>query len=477
MKVRPGIVAALIVVAVFCVYLATMTDGMVPSATDWAMYVMHARNILHGRPYAETPYVVYPETIYEGANSYPSGFPLMLAPVYAVFGLNIRAFKIVSDAALALSLLPIYLLSRRYLSPLSAMLIMLATAFGSLYVTSQNTVNSDGPYQFLSFAAMVLVLWLYDRGKDNWLWGFGAGLVLAACYLTRPIGIALVLGVAIADVLRRRRISAFVIFLLGTFVLLVLVNNSMFHKDSAYKDQFVLSPVLIVKHAIAYLGYLSYLFANPFSNVFRYLLWVPSMLLALVGIWSIVRRKGFTLVEFYWPLLGAVLCAYWVPNARYLLPLLPIFLIYIFVGAQTALERIPPSYRVWLQVAAAALLLAAPAMNLLRIRTFNQDTLIATPAFNQLCEQIGTRTGAHDFVMFWNPRVLALYTGRSSSPYPVSDAPAVQRFVDRVQPKYVVLDKNWEGDRQYLAPVMDSQPLRYATIYENEQFKLARVNP
>ena len=139
MKVWPGIVAALIVVAVFCVYLATMTDGMVPSATDWAMYVMHARNILHEASLRRDPvHVVCPETSRRGlTNSYPSGFPPMLAPVYAVFGLNIRAFKIVSDAALALSLLPIYLLSRRYLSPLSAMLIMLATAFGSLYVTSQ----------------------------------------------------------------------------------------------------------------------------------------------------------------------------------------------------------------------------------------------------------------------------------------------------------------------------------------------------
>ena len=147
------------------------------------------------------------------------------------------------------------------------------------------------------------------------------------------------LGVATADVLfNAARTSAFVIFLLGTFVLLVLVNNSMFHKDSAYKDQFVLSPVLIVKHAIAYLGYPSYLFANPFSNVFRYSNRVPSMLLACPGR-NLVHRPakrvhlgGILLASSG----GGFACLLGAQYARYLLPLLPIFLIYIFVGAQTA---------------------------------------------------------------------------------------------------------------------------------------------
>lgn len=473
-----GIVVASVIAAVFCVYLAAMTDGMPIQGTDWAMYAMHARNILHGRPYTETGYIVQPETIYMGANSYPSGYPLMLVPIYAAIGFNVRAFKILSDAALALSLWPIFLFSRRFLPPLSALLIVLATAFGWLYVTTSNTINSDGPYQLLSFGAIVFVFWIYDRGKDlsqGWLWGLLVGLVLAAAYLTRPIGLGLVLAVTAMDLVRRRRISAFIAALLFTFLILVLWNNSMFHRDSAYKDQFIFSPVLLVKHAIAYLGFLSHLFANPFSHTFRYLMWVPSMCLAMVGIWTGVRRNGLTFVEFYWPILLGVLSVYWVPNARYLLPLMPIFLVYVFIGEKIAVERVPQKYRLALHWVAAALLLVAPACNLLRIRTFNRDTLIATPAFNRLCQQIGARTGADDYVMFWNPRVLALYTGRSSSPYPLSGPPEVQKFVDRVQPKYVVLDKNWEGDRQYLAPLIDSQPQRYVTIYENEQFKLTRV--
>jgi hypothetical protein len=199
------------------------------------------------------------------------------------------------------------------------------------------------------------------------------------------------------------------------------------------------------------------------------------MLLAGLGIWAGIRRNGLTLVEFYGAILLGVLCVYWVPNARYLLPLMPIFLVYILMGAVTALARVPQNYRAVLQAAGVVLLLAAPAANLAHIRDGNRDTLIATPAFNQLVQQIEAVTGAHDYVIFWNPRVLALYTGRSSSPYPLAGPAGVQRFVDRVQPQYVVLDKDWEGDRQYLAPAIDSQAQRYVTVFENSQFRLDRV--
>src|ERR1035438_5903579 len=229
---RPGIVVALLVAAVFCVYLATLTDGMPITSTDWAMYVMHARNILHGLPYSDTGYIVQPETTYEGANSYPSGLPLMLVPAYAAFGFSIRAFKIVCDATLALSLWPIYLFSRRFLAARSALLVALATAFGFLYVNVHNVINSESPYQLLSFASIVFVLWVYGRGKDisrqSWLWGLLVGLALAAAYLTRPIGAAIVLAVLIADPIRRRRISAFIATLFFTFLALVFLNTTLF---------------------------------------------------------------------------------------------------------------------------------------------------------------------------------------------------------------------------------------------------------
>ena len=110
MNKRPGLIVAVVIAAVTCLYLANLTGGMPIASTDWDMYVIHARNILQGLPYAESSYLVFLETIFEGAGSYPSGYPLLLVPVYAAFGFSVTAFKVVSDAMLALSLIRIYLL-------------------------------------------------------------------------------------------------------------------------------------------------------------------------------------------------------------------------------------------------------------------------------------------------------------------------------------------------------------------------------
>lgn len=60
-------------------YLALVTPGVDPLTTDWAMYVMHARNIATGLSYANTLYVYQPETAMYGASTYPSGYSLLLA--------------------------------------------------------------------------------------------------------------------------------------------------------------------------------------------------------------------------------------------------------------------------------------------------------------------------------------------------------------------------------------------------------------
>ena len=476
---RAAFVLTLVLAAIFAAYLAVLSDGMPAAATDWAMYVMHTHNILTGRPYADTGYVFQPEAAFMGPQSYPSGYPLMLAPVYAVFGFHIRAFKVLSDLALVLSLWPLYVLCRRVLPLPYAICIIVATGFGYEYIGIQNTVNSDAPYQLLSFLGLVLMQWIYDRGKDagrQWRWGAVAGIVLSVAYLTRPIGLALILAVILSTVFRQRRLSFFLAALVSVFVLAALLNNTLFHRDSAYNDQFIFSAAAIVQKAVTYLGYLSHAFANPWSNRLRYLLWSVSVPLVLVGIPINIRRRGNMLLEIYTLILVGVLCIYILPNTRYLAPILPLYLSYAALGWEAVLERIPNAYRTASQTVAAAALLLPAAINLAYLPSIEQDTFVARPAFEQLCKEIQKEVGPHEYILFWNPRVLALYTNRAASAYPLADAPEVERYLNRIRPNYVVLDKHWDDDHHYLAPVVESQPQQYVAVFENERYKLERIS-
>ena len=64
---------------------------------DFAAYVMHASNLVEGRPYTDIHYVPNPDTVgFAPAHGYPPMYPLILAPVYKFRGFDLRAMKIVT---------------------------------------------------------------------------------------------------------------------------------------------------------------------------------------------------------------------------------------------------------------------------------------------------------------------------------------------------------------------------------------------
>jgi hypothetical protein len=171
-----------------------------------------------------------------------------------------------------------------------------------------------------------------------------------------------------------------------------------------------------------------------------------------------------------------VISVYWSPNAKYLVCLMPIYMVYLFEGFRTLVARVPHRFARMVEVAAAALLLLAPAANAVSLHFDANDTLVTAASYEELCGVVRHQTASDALVIFWNPRVFALSTGRHSSGWPDSGPP--QRMADylrRVLPDYIVADKSRPEDRQYLIPALAAAPLRLATVYENGQFILLRV--
>jgi hypothetical protein len=481
MKARLAIpiLAAAFLVVLFAFLAAHLTPGMHAEGTDWAMYVMHARNIVRGFPYTQTGYVFQPESTTEvGANSYPSGFPLLLAPLYAIFGLDIKLFKLLNAALLVLSLWPVYLYARRTLPPIYSLLLTAALAFSTLFLGNFDVIGSDAPYQLVSFLVLLLLLRVYDKGlheSNPWKWGLLAGFSIAGAYLIRPVGLAFLLATAGIELLRKRRFTTFLIAIATAFVPPMLLNNFWLHRDSSYADQFTWSIPGIASHAVAYAGYLSYIFANPLSQYFRYLLWAVTLLLALVAIPKRVRA-GLEVSELYLLAILAVVSVYWSPSPRYLMCVMPIYMVYIFEGFRTLVARVPHPFARPLQVTAVALLLFAPAANAILVRPNPNDTLVTGTKYEELCAVVRRQTAPDALVIFWNPRVFALSTGRHSSGWPAEGPPErMIQYLRRVLPDYIVADKSRPDDRRFLIPVLSAESLRLVTVYENSQFSLIGV--
>jgi len=470
-------VAAIFLLALAFFFDFELSPGMSSDATDWAMYVMHARNIVTGHPYAQTGYVFQPEVGAEiGATAYPAGFPLMLAPFYAVEGLNIKVFKLLNAGFLVLSLWAAYLFARRTLSALGSLVLIVALGFSWLFMAHFNSIGSDAPYELVSLLVLLLLLRIYDQRLNEtspWKWGLWAGMSIVAAYLIRPFGLAFLVAVAFLEILQKRRITAFLTATMAAFVPLMLLNNLLFHSDGGYADQFTFSILSIARHALEYVSLFSYVFANPLSNLFRYILWAATLVPVVFGIVRRVRA-GLSVTELYVLILLGVESVYWTANARYLLPLMPIYLVYMFEGFQVMEERFPQRWRLPLKALAAALLLLAPAANAFRVRPDSKDTLVTAPRYEELCAAVRRQTTPNALVIFWNPRVFAFSTGRFSSGWPAVGMAEEIQYLRRVHPNYIVADKSRPDDRRFLLPVLDGS-LKGATIYENDEFRLVQV--
>jgi len=441
--------------------------------------VMHARNIATGRPYTQTGYVFQPESTTEvGANAYPSGLPLILAPVYGVEGLNLRLFKLLNALFLVLSLWPAYLFARQTLSRVASLILIVALGFSWFFLTNFDSIGSDAPYQLVSLWVLLFLLRIYQQRRDEtnpWMSGVWAGLSIAAAYLIRPVGIAFLLSLAGVEILRKRRPSPFLIAAAASFVPLLFLNNFLFHTDGGYTHQFTLSPSTIAHHVFDYARYFSYVFANPVSNKYRYILWIVTLIPVLFGLLKRVRG-AWGITELYVLTLLAVDCVYWGTTARYLLPIMPIYLVYMIEGFEAIVARVPPRLVLPLKAAAATLFLLAPAANAFLMHPDSKDTLVTATPYEELCAAIRRQTDPHALVIFWNPRVLALSTSRQASGWPAEgDSAEMIHYLQRVHPNFIVADKKRLDDQRFLLPVLAASPLQLNTVYENDRFRLVQL--
>ncbi|MET0399847.1 MAG: hypothetical protein ABW277_23870, partial [Longimicrobiaceae bacterium] len=145
--------------AVLVALLHAAAPGNGPGPTygdDWALYLLHARSLVEGRPYADTGFLVNPLNPWFSPQRYPPGFPLLLAPVYAAAGLDFRALKGVVVLGLAGALLLLARLARRELPPAAAAGVVLLAGLHPFVWTFRDDLLPDLPFTFLCLLSLAL---------------------------------------------------------------------------------------------------------------------------------------------------------------------------------------------------------------------------------------------------------------------------------------------------------------------------------
>jgi hypothetical protein len=466
-------------------FLTTFRDGHT-WGDDFAQYLQHAENIAHSVPYAETGYIYNPQNAIVGPQAYPPAYPTALAPVAAICGANLSAYKALGVFFFLMTLLIATRLFSNDLSARNVWICLTVVGFSPVFWAIKDGILSEHLFIPLWYAAVLVADDWYRRQKtygNQTLHGFILGALIFLTCATRTVGIVLLPMVVICEVLLARRATRVgILALLTAISLLVAERLALPASGAGYLEQ--LSGISM-----------SQLLANAYSDTTSFsLIWQN-------GHWDNVRRIagasfavlatiGFLRANVWRPTpLGTAVAGYFAvvvvwPSAdglRMILPLLPAFVFYVLVGMN--------SLR-FIQVTPSAGRATSLALLLFSLGSFGTaysaadfgpiPAGVATRPAAELFEFVRTQTRPDEVCLFFKPRALALYTGRRSSAYPLgTDEQEFWRYAESIGAKIIIVrdgaaDRTDEDQTCEMAAPFAARDIE--EVFHNEMFRVYRWN-
>lgn len=447
--IRAYLWPGLLILAIGLFYVLNLRPGL-----DWdgddALYVMGAQNILHGLPFAKTPYLFNPDNAINPA-AYPPGLPLLFAPVLHLFGVDLRALKIECIVTLILFLGVFWTLARKRIGPVPALIVTLAVGLHPYIVSSSNTLGSEFPFLLFCYGGLLLFERLQSQpppsGGAAIRLGSLAAIVAALAYLTRSIGIVLFAAAFVSSVWRTRRLFSLTTAVLTGAVIVCAMVQSVYRADVGtyihYFDQFSVHGLAV--NASRYRHVAVEMFGHN-----RLAVWFcsASLIVAIVGFAG--RLKSLTVLECFSAFYIGLLIVYPISSeaARYEMPIWPMLFLYcaegisILTGRAGILVRSSAATLVRPTIVGAFLISASLAYATeFRAVDFGPIPFSVTdPRTAQLFDAL-RKLPPDARLLARKPTDMALYTGRGSSIWPKQFTDAqLMGFLHRTHIQYIVQD-------------------------------------
>ena len=432
----------MLIVAAF--YLSTIREGH-DWGDDFSQYIRHASNLVYGVPYTQTSYLYNPDNPTVGPRLYPPGFPVALAPVVAMYGVNLRPMKVEIVLFFVAALLLVAHLIQPLMPPVATAAVVLMIGLNPYFWDFKDQILSDIPFLFFFMAALLCLTRADDsdqRTRHRTLLAILAGAAMYAAYATRVVGIVLLPALVVRDLVRHRRLTKEGLVAAGTFVVLAGVYYALGPRDSSYTDLLTMTPAIIVDNVVGYLRWFSAIWENGYIDLVRKLVFLVTAGLAAVGYASIWKQPSATLILIA-PLFYLAAIVVWpvAQDTRYLIPVIPIFLACCVLGAlwldRAIAERVGRQHLVM-----AMLLIVVALTYIARYSTVPFTRVpegIAKRESVELFDFVKTSTRPDEVIIFSRPRALSLFTGRTVTPPPRADDPCrLWGYIHRVGAAYIV---------------------------------------
>jgi hypothetical protein len=488
-KTRQGSLAAvLVILLVGLFHFATLREGH-PWGDDFAQYILHARNLVTGVPYGAIGYIFNPYEIVTGPPAYPPVTALLLAPSYVLFGVDYFPMKLIMIACLLASLFFFWKLIRRRLLLWQSLAVVAAVGVAPALWEYTNMVGSELPFLAFSF----LALYLMDRthrahesGPPPLLVGSAllTGVAMYLSYATRSVGMILPLVLLLTEWIRYRKISRYGVLAFGVAVVAMAIQSLTLRSESNYITEIGRPAEVVAKGVVInawnYFRESSGFWSNGFSRMVALGLYLLTLPLAVAGLLrSVVWRERISVLDVYFAVsFGPLLIYPTVPGVRYFLPLFPIYIFYLFAGAAWLTTWKPVTLR-WAPVGLAAALFLSYTGWYSQANFAPFPDGLRDPQFQEMTRYVEAESDSGARFMFRKPRLFALASGRPAAMYPRDQEEHVFEFIQLERLTHVITADlpllDFETDREFLQPLVDSNPERFRLIYENGPYRIYRI--
>lgn len=468
----------LLIVLIFVFFLWNVQDGH-DWGGDFSMYIMNAKNIVSGAPYAQTGYVYNVDTAYYGPPAYPPVFPLMLAPMIAVWGVNLPLLKLPGIFCFIGALV---FLNNCFVPketpPCFKFLFLITTGFYPYFFTLSESIISDFPFLLFSY----LALYLMDKqpgssikASDNLSRYFLTGIIIYLAYGARSVGLVLLPVAFLIELIRNKKVTGSLIIIVLVPLVLILFQKLLIPQTGAYFDQISLSGLFSTIHNSVIYYFLAFVNIFSFDN-FIVMGVVFSIMLEGFVIGLIVHlKKGISSFDiFFFFYIGLLMMWPSYQGLRFLVPVIPIYFLYSIEG----FKKIICSIKIpWLRKAIPFILLSG----LIVYYASTYITIFPRPVSDikknetrELFQIIQAETNSDDVILFFKPRVLALYTQRKSvaMAFPLQGRDNLARMKE-FGVRIAVLRKNYDLENQKeLRQFISTHPDNFKLLFENPDFRV-----
>ncbi|MBN1449847.1 MAG: hypothetical protein JW963_02445 [Anaerolineales bacterium] len=458
---------------------------------DFAAYIMQAKSILARNMdefVAANTFTVTQSSHQIGPAAYPWGFPLMLAPVYALIGLSPLALKLPGLLAYLGFLLVFFFLTKRRFTlteslPVPERVIAVSLfAFNPELLRFLDNIASDIPFLLFSTLALLLAdLYTHETRAKRRLWLAAlTGVAIFVATFVRTQGLVLLGSVLLFQGIRflgqraqRRQLVTDSLIILAAFGVLWGISALVFPGgQSSYLALYAgFSPDTLTGNVVAY----SQVFGEFFATLPGQALFF-GMFVVLFFIGLAARFKADLLFVLYAALYLIVLWTWpeW-QGYRFLFPMLPFFIYFAVQGMRVTLEKAGENQKAILQKGAYAYLLLIVVLFAYNSGSNAYANLRAGREINgpfdpyslETYDFIKNNTPPDSVIVFFKPRAMRLMTERASL--------ALTECERILEGDYLALSKKVGENLQIPPERIDECHLALDMVFQNRRFVVYRV--